>query len=733
MDMLTHCENYKLKQSEILHFFKLEFNGESRLAIPAISKCLNSDDKEAAKLAVETLEIAGIDSESFIPLLTDLIEKHAVDANQTIFDSVTVAILALGRMGSKAKSAIQLLKRVRDNPNSIVHFPAVCALGIINNDVDASISELVQELKRDSEITDRPFLDLGPLESENCLAQFGNLAVPKLGALLTSKNSKLRVNAVSTLWWMANVQGLLINGGQRVFEKATLVQVEPLLCEALKDKDAEVKCEAMRAIVITNYNIGHVSSETKRLLTETLHDESAKGRLGAIQNVPEIYPKTERGPLIEAFLEDSDCEVRVEAAVKLLHLHYKIVKAVEHLKVDAAEEAKERTKGLFSYSLATSALDSAWFSLSNGLLKAEGDVKMEMLKGLTLLGGKAIPSIKSIAKCLSTEKDPFIREAAINAMRAIILDRNTSKDAKTINMEVTGIEALRRGSQDESELVRKAAQGAMNNVKGLACYSRYEVYRAVDGDIEFNESERSTAIKTVESLSTFQDYVNTLISLLTEVEKESDTEKAVMKLRRIWAITGMVVAVVEDKETVRRSLVGGTNWTAQEHDRITRAFLRIPLPESVEDKDAFLRYNSRFAVQVCDLRQQTSPEADEPQDVTREGNWDAYYSCNNEERRAELALLKSFKTMGEAIDEMEKRLNAIDNAQVEKTSRSCILFSEIAFNLYRRHRRVFKGWTDEELEAARVKVLELAANTTASELERMYRMVAKFKEKTNAK
>jgi HEAT repeat protein len=258
------------------------FKERATSAVPALLEALQSDDSFVRRAAADSLGQVGGDA---IPRLRKLLGNPDSRLREG-------AARALGRVGLSAKAAVPVLKRLLKDESSAVRTQAALALWSIAKEAVVAAHAL-NLVRKNVDNKDR-------WEAVEALAVVAAEARPPVRGLtevflnsVKDRDARVRVHAVRALW-----------GRTRQVHV-----VEPLLRDAVKDRDSFVRRTAMEVLG----EVGETGAAVRiaPLLGAGLADKDPSVRLAALEGLV----RTEAAGVPQLVLHLKDKNARVRAAV----------------------------------------------------------------------------------------------------------------------------------------------------------------------------------------------------------------------------------------------------------------------------------------------------------------------------------------------------------------------------------------------------------------------------------
>lgn len=310
-------------QDNTLRFYAAVALGRvGKPAVPSLLRAMQGRDTKVRQGAIHALGEVGPDAKAAIPELIGILKneggdlaseashalgkigKPAVDALVAALkdlDGISLmdAIRALGEAGAEAKSAVPDLRTVLKRGGFLIRIEAANALGKIGPDAKEAVPDLINALKDQNEFVRE--------KAATALGRMGPHAKEAIPVLIDLLSVGPQSDYTRADVWLAASRALGQIGKEAV----------PLLVEALKSRDADVRKGAARALA----GIGLDAQVATEPLTKALADRDAGVRAAAVSALGRIGADGKTVvPLIKPLLNEKDEAVRKAAAEALKHL-----------------------------------------------------------------------------------------------------------------------------------------------------------------------------------------------------------------------------------------------------------------------------------------------------------------------------------------------------------------------------------------------------------------------------
>jgi HEAT repeat protein len=327
----------------------------AQLAIPALIKMLQNKDEILSRTAVTTLDQLGKPDRADVPLLRTALQ----DKNERVR---TYAAAALGKLGNDARAAVpELIKALQDSVPLIRQYAAQ-SLGKVGADAKESVVRALTDVLKDEDkgvrlaAAEAMTLVLSPLAAADLPVVLEELlghkdvearehGVRALGQLRAEAAKVLPV--LSELCKPATAKRL------RLAALASLAQLGPaakpalpVLVEALKDSDAELRQAASLALA----KLGPAARPALAALAEALKDSDRSIRQNAVISLGKIGPEAkDTAPALgKLLLQEKDRDLRLQIVIALGEIGNGAKKAVPDLVQAFADEELEKELSLIT-------------------------------------------------------------------------------------------------------------------------------------------------------------------------------------------------------------------------------------------------------------------------------------------------------------------------------------------------------------------------------------------------
>ncbi len=501
-------------------------------SVLSLQEMLNSESRDVAKTAAETLEMIGPAGRGARPALNQAL-RH-VDRDVRI-----AAALALGSMDLVRKDAIPALCEAMRDGNKDIRNRAVKCLGKIGPET----LQILQEAVRDEEYIVRS-------SAYEALGKFGPVALPVLRQALNSRDlvnvfaalDKIGKPAIPILVdALRSESSHLPQAASGTMERITLREkgaIVPTLVNLLVDSHPTVRQCASKMLGV----IGPEAGVALASLAEALKDQDPVVRKNAVVALGSIGPEASKAiQALTPLVGDEVAEVRLNAVMVLRSLAQQDEVSVAHaltgaLKVDDPILRKAAIRGLTEIG---SEAKSAVPALSEALLDMNLDIRLAVLDALQKIGLQydqelvqaLIGALKDTdAEVCSKARDSLVQlgPPVIPDVIKLLGDQNSDVRFRAVDI----LKVLKRHAQPaliaalkaENVHVRKGAAEALKESGAMAS-------GAVPVLLEILESEKSVEVRkeVVEALGAIGSRANAAIPVLEKIEGNDSEHPAVRK------------------------------------------------------------------------------------------------------------------------------------------------------------------------------------------------------------
>jgi HEAT repeat protein len=290
---------------------------DQNTALPVLEEALKEKDTGLRMQAAHALAITNRGSEKVVPVLVEGIKHSSMGVRQQ-------ALQGLQNMGPRAGvAAPALLEMMQNDPEPGLRQQAIYALQNVRGDPEAIVPVLAKLIKDGDQNVRTVALQVIP--------QYGAKALPHILAALKDKEPNTRQQAIYSL---QNLQGdlkgvvdqikpLLKDDNNQV--RQGVVQILgrlgeaglPLVEEALQDKDANVKWQAIHMMRNLRQPLKAIPA-----LVEMVKGKDQNWRINAVQSLPQFGAEG-ADALLKAFPDISDKQTKQVAMQTLIYSQHR--------------------------------------------------------------------------------------------------------------------------------------------------------------------------------------------------------------------------------------------------------------------------------------------------------------------------------------------------------------------------------------------------------------------------